>query len=480
MKEVVVRDFAEWRTRARELLRSGASPDRVHFLPAHEGQPLLLSMPNGEEASSSPEVAAVVSRVPAEFLALAQAVGCFRADDRWNLLYAVLWRLTHGEHHLLADHADPAVRQLRLMEKAVRRDIHKMRAFVRFRETADGVFVAWHRPDHLIVRANAPFFAARFTAMKWAILTPDDCVYWDGEHLRFGPGLPREAAPADDRFESLWLTYYGSIFNPARVNLAAMSAEMPAKHWSTLPEAAKISELVRQAVHRTGDMIMKQPDSARAYLPEKVESLQQLAQAAQHCQGCELYRDATQTVFGDGPAKAKIMLIGEQPGDQEDRAGLPFVGPAGQLLDRALTAAGVDRNQVYVTNAVKHFFFEERGKRRIHKKPRGVHISACRPWLEAEIELVNPDVLVCLGATAAQALLGRAVSVMAERGKWLENRWQKKLLVTVHPSYLLRLPDSESADEEFARYVGDLAMLAESGLLAGNEDRRARRQASSS
>ena len=477
MTEVVVSDFAEWRRRARACLRRGDSPDRVHFLPAQGGQPVLF-----EEDSPSPTNSAAISKVPAEFLALAQTVGYFRGDERWNLLYSVLWRLTHGEHGLLSDHADPEVRPLRLMEKAVRRDIHKMRAFVRFRETADGVFVAWHRPDHLIARANAPFFAARFPAMKWAILTPDECVYWDTEQLRFGPGLPREAAPTDDRFESLWLTYYGAIFNPARVNLAAMTAEMPAKHWSTLPEARTIGELVRHAVNRTGDMIMQQPDSARSFLPEHVDSLKDLAQAARTCEGCELYKNATQTVFGEGPPQAKIMLIGEQPGDQEDRAGLPFVGPAGQLLDRALTAAGVDRSQVYVTNAVKHFFFEERGKRRIHKKPRGVHISACRPWLEAEIELVNPEVLVCLGATAAQALLGRAVSVMAERGKWLENRWGKKLLITVHPSYLLRLPDSASADEEFDRYVNDLKLIPESGLLLNeaNESRRAKRQASGS
>lgn len=455
MTEVVVSDFTEWRRRAREFLRGSEPPNRVHFLPAQAGQPLLTFADKEPLPANS---AGQQSKVPAEFLSLAQAVGSFRGNERWNLLYSVLWRITHGEHELLSDHADPEVRQLRLMEKAVRRDIHKMRAFVRFRETAEGVFVAWHRPDHLIVRANAPFFAARFATMRWAILTPDECVYWDTEQLRFGPGLPREAAPADDKVESLWLTYYGSIFNPARLNLAAMSAEMPAKHWSTLPEAAKIGELVRNAVQRTGDMIMKQPESAREFLPKRIDSLSDLSKAAGKCEGCELYRNATQIVFGEGPARAKVMLVGEQPGDQEDQAGLPFVGPAGKLLDRALAEAGVDRKQVYVTNAVKHFFFEERGKRRIHKKPKGIHISACRPWLEAEIELVNPEVLVCLGATVAQALLGRAVSVMAERGKWLENRWGKKLLVTVHPSYLLRVPD-EAAAEEFARYVEDLKLI---------------------
>ena len=457
-------DFADWRKWARSLLRDSEPPERVHFLSEHASQPVLAF--SSEDPVSSPTANSRVN-VPAEFLSLAQAVGCFRRLDRWDLLYRVLWRLTHGEPRLLSDHADPEVRKLRLMEKAVRRDMHKMRAFVRFRETADSVFVAWYRPDHLIVSANASFFTRRFPSMKWAILTPDECAYWDTEQLRLGPGLPREAAPADDHVENLWLTYYGAIFNPSRLNLAAMSAEMPAKHWSTLPEAAQIAPLVRNALNRTEIMIRNQPPSALPFLPAETSSLHAVELAARECQGCELYKNATQTVFGEGPPKAKIMLIGKQPGDQEDRAGRPFVGPAGQLLDRALAAAGLNRDDLYLTNSVKHFFFEERGKRRIHKKPRGLHISACRPWLEREIELVNPDMLVCLGATAAQAVLGRVVSVTAERGQWLINRWDKKLFVTVHPSYLLRLADSSSIEAEFARYVNDFKLVREAAESGG-------------
>jgi uracil-DNA glycosylase len=201
-----------------------------------------------------------------------------------------------------------------------------------------------------------------------------------------------------------------------------------------------------------------QPMSAKPFVPED-GSLRELAQAAQSCQGCDLYLHATQAVFGEGPRKARIVLVGEQPGDREDLAGHPFVGPAGELLDRALPAAGIDRDTVYVTNAVKHFHFEERGKRRIHKKPGGGHISACRPWLEAELERVQPESIVCLGATAAQSLAGREVRITQDRGKWIDTVWAKRLMVAVHPSALLRLPDRELYTEEFARFVQDLRLV---------------------
>ena len=454
MIQVPVADFAEWRSKARSLLRSGHQPGAIYFLPFQQGQPMLdleTAAPNAPKSEHQ-------TRVPAEFLSLAQTVSYFREPERWNWLYSLLWRLTHGEAHLLADHAEPAVRRLRIMEKAVRRDIHKMHAFVRFRQTKESVYVAWYQPDHLIVRAAAPFFVRRFGPMHWAILTGDECAYWDTTELRFGPGLPRNAAPDEDHVEDLWLAYYGSIFNPARLNLAAMAAEMPAKHWSTLPEAATIAALVREAPTRTTAMVLKQPKSAEPFLPAE-RDLPALKEAASQCQGCDLYRNATQTVFGAGPPQARVMLVGEQPGDQEDQQGLPFVGPAGELLHRALAAAGIDADQIYFTNAVKHFHFEERDKRRIHKTPRGTHISACRPWLEAEIVAIDPEVIVCLGATAAQALLGKVIAVTSERGKLLSNRWDKKLLVTLHPAALLRLPDPSRFEDEFAQTVRDLSIV---------------------
>jgi DNA polymerase len=201
-----------------------------------------------------------------------------------------------------------------------------------------------------------------------------------------------------------------------------------------------------------------QPMSAKPFVPED-GSLKELAQAVQSCQGCDLYLQATQAVFGEGPRKARIVLVGEQPGDREDLAGHPFVGPAGELLDKALAEAGIDRDTVYVTNAVKHFRFEERGKRRIHKKPGGGHISACRPWLEAELDRLQPETIVCLGATAAQSLAGRDVRITQDRGKWMDTVWAKRLMITIHPSALLRLPDRGLYAEEFARFVQDLRLV---------------------
>jgi uracil-DNA glycosylase family protein len=189
-------------------------------------------------------------------------------------------------------------------------------------------------------------------------------------------------------------------------------------------------------------------------------SLTTLKNAAKTCTACHLFRHATQTVFGEGRKGAKLMLVGEQPGDQEDLAGKPFVGPAGKILDRALGEAGIDRREVYVTNTVKHFKWEPRGKRRIHKKPNSREIGACRPWLEAELRVVRPGMLVCLGATAAQTVLGPAFRVTRERGKVLESELASKVLATVHPSSLLRQPDEESREREYKLFVADLRAAA--------------------
>jgi len=185
-----------------------------------------------------------------------------------------------------------------------------------------------------------------------------------------------------------------------------------------------------------------------------------LAEEAAGCTRCHLYRNATQTVFGGGRSDARIMLVGEQPGDQEDLAGLPFVGPAGKLLDRALVEAGIDRDDVYVTNAVKHFKFEPRGKRRIHKKPDRPEIEACKWWLEREIAVLKPALIVALGGTAGQALTGRAVKVLSERGRIAEDPRGFRLLFTIHPSMILRLPDAAAKEREFAAFVADLQLAA--------------------
>ena len=198
----------------------------------------------------------------------------------------------------------------------------------------------------------------------------------------------------------------------------------------------------------------RKTDSAAELIPPR-PTLAGVRDAARSCQACDLYLRGTQTVFGEGGRRAELMLVGEQPGDQEDVSGHPFVGPAGRLLDRALADAGIDRSAVYVTNVVKHFKWEPRGKRRIHKKPNAAEISACRPWLDTEIELVKPKVIVCLGATAAQALLGRGFKVTEHRGEFVPSTLAPFLLATVHPSSLLRAPDDETRHRETQRFVDD-------------------------
>lgn len=195
---------------------------------------------------------------------------------------------------------------------------------------------------------------------------------------------------------------------------------------------------------------------ARTAKPPDTTSWSAMREAAKDCEACHLYKRATQTVFGEGPKDASMMLVGEQPGDYEDVAGKPFVGPAGKIMDRALEDAGIDRSEVYVTNAVKHFKWEPRGKRRIHQKPNSREIAACRPWLEAELRLVKPKLLVCLGATAAQAVFGPSFRVTRERGKVLSSKLAPCVLATVHPSSLLRQPDEESRQREYKRFVSDL------------------------
>jgi uracil-DNA glycosylase family protein len=212
-------------------------------------------------------------------------------------------------------------------------------------------------------------------------------------------------------------------------------------------------------------MIEAEPNDATPFLPEK-RSLDSLRAAAAGCHGCHLWRGATQTVFGEGRKKARVMLIGEQPGDREDREGRPFVGPAGRELDRALEDVGIDRGEAYVTNVVKHFKFEERGKRRIHKTPKRFEIDACRPWLEEELLVVEPEAFVLLGATAAKAILGSSFRVTKERGRPLDSDIAPLVLATIHPSAILRAPDDEARQAERAAFARDLAVVAHE--LAGS------------
>jgi DNA polymerase len=361
---------------------------------------------------------------------------------------------------------DNDVAEFRRLEHQVQRDLHKMHAFVRFRRVATesgDQFIAWYEPAHRVLRLAAAFFAERFAVMQWTILTPDESVRWDPieKELTFGLGVPRECAPQQDNFEELWRTYYSSIFNPARTNLKAMRSEMPVRYWKNLPELQTLHGLLTEADSRVDTMLARQPKlTGASFIPDN-RSLPVLQQGIRACQGCELHRYATQPVFGSGPATARLMLIGEQPGDEEDLKGEPFVGPAGRLLDTLLADAAIDRTAVYVTNAVKHFKFIERGKRRLHESPRASEIFACRPWLLAELEAVRPELVVCLGATASKSLLGANFGLMRERGKLVSSPYANRVIATIHPSAILRAADPGRSAEMRSMLLSDLRFVAD-------------------
>lgn len=462
-------DFDGWRQAARVLRQSRVTPDQAGFRVGDAGAGLFddaLPALAGEPGFA----------VPKAFVDLAREVILHRSADRFDLMYRLLWRL-QDEPELMRVVTDVDVADALERAKNVSLASHKMKAFVRFRQVEDAegeAWVAWFEPSHRVVGKTAPFFVRRFTTMRWSILTPDGSAVWDGAALTLGPPATRDMAPTEDEIEEFWKTYYASTFNPARLKTKTMQGEMPKRYWKNLPEAALIPELVARSAVRTDAMVATpaaQPNPRLAKTLSRLNrdqsfeegfvpsTLEELGQAVQACRRCPLWRDATQGVCGAGPKKARLMIVGEQPGDQEDLAGRPFVGPAGGVLDAALAEAGIDRDDVFVTNAVKHFKHEPRGKRRIHRTPLVSEISACRWWLAAERRLVKPKVIVTLGATAALGVLNRKIAVTRERGQAIAQADGSRVLLTAHPSYLLRLPDEKTRAAERARFVDDLTRV---------------------
>ncbi|SNS84224.1 DNA polymerase [Granulicella rosea] len=505
-------DFEAWRAAARDALHAGFRPEELDLQDATVPSTLALTLDTDDVATGAPIVRPHTSKA---FLETAAIVAVHRSPDRWNLLYRVLYRL-QSERNLLQIETDDDVSQLVRLEAQVRRDLHKMHAFVRFRKVMEASdpserpvvvdepipidpdphahhlvlvtptpfgevkteieacpppvsipdkdcehFVAWYEPDHRILPLAAPFFAERFAIMRWSILTPEASVSWDpiAKKLIFGPGVPRESAPAEDELEDLWRTYYASIFNPARLNQEAMRSEMPVRYWKNLPEVALLPALIGGAQTRVAAMVKRQQQqpTAEPFLPAQ-RSLPALRDALPSCKGCELYCHATQVVPGVGASNSPLMLVGEQPGDQEDVQGLPFVGPAGKLLHKALAELNIDPASIYMTNAVKHFKFIRRGKIRLHQSPRMSEITACKPWLLAEIEALRPRVILCLGATASKSLLGGTFALMRDRGKILATPHAERVLATVHPSAVLRGRDQQSIEQLYQFLKDDLAL----------------------
>ena len=470
-------DFDAWRQAARTALALGVPPEEMSFTVGDETAGLFAE-PLPPAPADAPQ-----PTVPKAFPELAAKLVCHADTDRFVFAYRLLWRLQR-EKKLLEIASDPDILRAAEMEKAVRRDSHKMKAFVRFREIEDDEgrrhYVAWFEPFHHIVEHTAPFFARRFAGMVWTILTPERTVHWDGSELTFLPGATKDMRPEGDDMEALWLTYYASIFNPARLKVNAMRAEMPKKYWANMPETALIKPLIAGAEAASRRMIetaptlpslrherqkerdmARQPELSAQPAEKRPTSIAAAREAASHCRACPLWEPATQTVFGRGPEDAPVIFVGEQPGDQEDIAGEPFIGPAGKVFDAALGEAGIDRSRAYVTNAVKHFKFAPRGKRRIHAKPNGGEVRACRWWLDLERDLIRPKLIVALGATAASAVLGKIVTIRDTRSKLIDLDAETRALVTVHPSYILRLPDKATQEREREAFHADMALVRE-------------------
>jgi DNA polymerase len=416
------------------------------------------------ETVPAPEAPPVV--LPRKIAELIGLIVCHRDPERYALLYQLVWRTRHGEPNLPQIASDPLIHRLHRMEKSLRRDLHKMHAFVRFRKTntPDGErFVAWFEPEHFIVKATAQFFIDRFRGMRWSILTPVGCLHWDGSQLALGPTARREDAPQDDAFEAGWRSYYESTFNPARVNPDVMRSHMAKKYWKNLPEAQSIPELIRSAPLRVRQMLEQETAMPRKREPQKAVAAMQdqaprsLAALNRIITASEpMVKGGSRAVLGEGPLHPDIAFVGEQPGDQEDLVGKPFVGPAGKLLDKALEEANIDRGAVYVTNAVKHFKFEQRGKRRMHSRPNTGEVKHYRWWLKKELDFVKPKLVVALGATAALALSGKPLAVGANRGPIILDG--RPGFITIHPSFLLRMPEEDRASA-WNDFVGDLKSL---------------------
>lgn len=462
-------DFEFWRDTARGLIQCGVAPEQVSWCEPGGAMDLFSARDSQRDAIlPAPPANAFMVRTSKRFLSIAKNVVLHSDQERCALLYGLLWRLQRNPR-IMEDKPDDDVRRAEDLDKSVRRDSHKMHAFVRFRRIegeegeASDRYVAWFEPDHHIVRANAGFFRRRFANMQWSILTPRGCIHWDGEVITESAPAKRSDAPAHDATEDLWRQYFASTFNPARLKVGAMMSEMPKKYWKNMPEAALIPELIASAQSRESRMV----DAGASEFTDPATSLPAISAGIAACRQCAIGCVGTRAVAGEtrhdgniNPSeKTTLMIVGEQPGDQEEIAGRPFVGPAGQVLDMHLQQAGIDLRAAYLTNAVKHFKYTLRGKRRIHQSPTAKEIDTCRWWLDAERRIVQPRLILALGASAARGILGKTVSITKARGQPLQLDDGSELWITAHPSYLLRL-DGDARAEQEKLFQKDLHILA--------------------
>lgn len=451
MNVIQVSNFDDWREKARMCLINNILPSNIDWQETEQAQSSLFNNENINFNVSQDRVIDHI-KIPKSFIEIAVIVSCHRNPQKWPLLYNVLWNLVYGEKHILNIITHPIMHEIYNMKKSVGRDMHKMKAFVRFEKIIDESkerYIAWYKPQHNIIKMVAPFFKNRFSLMHWTIMTPDGSAQWNGENLLFSDDKINDPKNiSHDSMVELWKIYYSAIFNPARIKIKAMMREMPRRYWNTMPETQIIPAILSDAPKRVSKMLSHSEGSlinAGNFLP-KVKTYHSLSESATKCEGCPLYKNATQTVFGYGKVDAEIMFVGEQPGNTEDQVGQPFVGPAGNVLMKALEELNLDRNQFYFTNAVKHFKFKSMNNKRLHVSPNTKEIVACKPWLLNEIEVIKPKLIICLGITASRAVLGYGFNMKLNRGKIVKYNEVINAIATYHPSSFLRANDKLQRD----------------------------------
>lgn len=455
MYSACVQGFTQWRDVARPLLSAGIAPEEMEWRLGQHFEPLAPSI-----------AASAALRLSRQLMELLEALSCYRHDGRWDLMYRLAWRSLR-QPRLLEDAADPDVHRAVQMESAVNREVHKMHAFVRFREMTDEhgetKYFAWFEPTHDILRRGVGFFCKRFPNMEWMIATPGGTALWQNGELQFVETPDKSTLPKADAHEGLWRTYYRNICNVSRINPPAMRREMPQRYWRNLPESVEIQTLLRDG---QASFAQRQREAMDLELAKARAMQRALADLPDHsggpsaCRRCDIWRHATQAVLGEGSTSATIMLVGEQPGDEEDLRGRPFVGPAGRVLDSALKTAGLERSELYITNAVKHFKWQPRGKRRLHKRPDASEVAACNHWLDAEVSQVKPRIIVALGASALRALAGLTDSIESARQLQIPHASGAQLVCTYHPSAILRA-DPSNAGQLSSHLVDDLRRARE-------------------
>ena len=492
MKTVVLENqgnFDEWRKQARLLLQEQVCPENIFW--RYKSKPALFDeTDNFSPSAKNPDTRQKTQKffVPKQFLNLAKNVICHESEDSAALLYRLLYRLQQDKTVLEKIYESDIATALS-RQKAVCHDIHHMHAFLRFNEIGNinpdsfrRCFTAWYEPQHFIVSEATPFFCKRFGDMDWQILTPKGSAYYcNGTFLIGEPVLKKPESK--DELEDLWKTYFASIFNPARLKVKTMQSHMPKKYWGNLPEAQMIDSLVGNAERRIRDMEQQpilspprfhsrlsgkfgqnslQTNFQSATIPETLDILDE---GIRQCKRCPLHCSATQAVCGEGPENASLMIVGEQPGDREDLVGRPFVGPAGQVFDQAARKVGLKRDEVYMTNAVKHFKYELKGRKRLHKKAHRTEIEHCRWWLMKEIEIVKPKLIVAMGSTALFSLTGLIAPITRYAGRLISTEENIPVLATVHPSYLLRIISEQSRKQEIEKFEQSLRLVRQKTAL---------------